>query len=301
MSVQSIECVVMFADVAGSTALYENLGDLEARERITKALNTLISISKRHRGQLVKTIGDEILVYFLDADLALMAAQMMQETMEDLRSPETIGLSIRIGMHYGPIIVEEDDIFGDTVNVAARMVGMAKARQILCSGMLNDMAHSADMLEKLRLFDRIRLKGKEVPLDVYLLAWEPDADITNMATAGSFTNPARDTQPQMLELDYRGSKLTLGLDSETIQIGRGKDCDLIIAGDLISRFHARIEVRRGRFVITDQSTNGTFIRTEDGQNFFLRREENTLFGSGVISLGSSIEKAGDNLLHYRCI
>ncbi len=301
MSDQSTEYVVMFADVAGSTALYENLGDQEARERITKALNTLISISKRHRGTLVKTIGDEILVYFLDPDLSLLAAQLMQETMEDLRSPETIGLSIRIGMHYGPILIEENDIFGDTVNVAARLVGMAKARQILCSGKLSEKAHSHDMLEKLRLFDRIRLKGKEVPLDIYLLAWEPDADITNMATAGSFTNPAKDTQPQMLELEYRGKQMSLALDSDTIQVGRGKDCDLIISGDLISRFHARIEVRRGRFVITDQSTNGTFIRTEDGQNFFLRREENTLFGSGVISLGSSIEKAGDNLLHYRCV
>ncbi len=301
MSEQQTEYVVMFADVAGSTALYENLGDQEARERITKALDTLISIGKRHRGSLVKTIGDEVLFYFLDPDLALLAAQMMQETMEDLRSPETIGLSIRIGMHYGPILIEENDIFGDTVNVAARLVGMAKARQILCSGRLSEQAHSNDMLEKLRLFDRIRLKGKEVPLDIYLLAWEPDADITNMATSGSFTNPARDTQAQMLELKYHGRQLTLALDSETIQIGRGKDCDLIISGDLISRVHARIEVRRGRFVITDQSTNGTFIRTADGQNFFLRREESTLFGSGVISLGSSIEKAGDNLLHYRCV
>ncbi len=291
----------MFADVAGSTALYENLGDIEARERITKALNTLISISKRHRGNLVKTIGDEILVYFLDTDLALMAAQTMQETMEDQRSPETIGLSIRIGMHFGPIIVEDEDIFGDTVNVAARMVSMSKARQILCTGLVQQKTRSSDILEKLRLFDRIRLKGKEMPLDVYLLAWEPDAEITSMATSGSFTNPARDVRPQVLELDYLGQSMTLGMDSKSIQIGRGKDCDLIIPGDLISRFHARIEVRRGRFVITDQSTNGTFIRTEDGDNFFLRREENTLFGSGVISLGSSIEKAGSKLLRYRCV
>ena len=300
MSGQSIQCVVMFADVAGSTAMYENMGDIEARERISKALNTLIAICKRHQGKLVKTIGDEILVYFLDVDLALMASQAIQETMEDDRSPETIGLSIHIGMHFGPVIMEENDIFGDTVNVAARVVAMTKARQILCSGIMADRINSADLSYKTRQYDRIKVKGKDNSLDVYMFVWEEESDITNMATASSFTNPSRVNQSENLTLKYHDQLVEMDLTSATINLGRGKDCELIIMGDLISRYHAKISVRRGKFVLTDQSTNGTFLRTHDGQNVFLRQEEFTLFGSGVISLGKSVDKAEDNLLHYTC-
>lgn len=300
MSGQSIQCVVMFADVAGSTAMYENMGDVEARERISKALNSLIAICKRHQGKLVKTIGDEILVYFLDVDLALMASQAIQETMEDDRSPETIGLSIRIGMHYGPVIMEENDIFGDTVNVAARVVAMTKARQILCSGIMAQRINSADLSYKTRQYDRIKVKGKDNSLDVYMFVWEEESDITNMATASSFTNPSRVEQSKNLTLKYQSQVLEMDLNSQTINLGRGSDCELIIMGDLISRYHAKISVRRGKFVLTDQSTNGTYLRTLDGQNVFLRQEEFTLFASGVISLGKSVDKAKDNLLHYIC-
>lgn len=297
MSGQSIQCVVMFADVAGSTAMYENMGDLEARERISKALNSLIAITKRHKGQLVKTIGDEIMVYFNEVNFALLASQTMQETMENDQSPETIGLSIRIGMHYGPAILEEDDIFGDTVNVAARIVAMTKARQILFSGLLADRVTSDDLRGKSRHYDRIKVKGKEDKLDVYMLAWEEETDITNMATS-NITNPFRSEKDDGLIINYKAFSIKLDHDSDAINLGRGKDCELLVTGDLISRYHAKIEVRRGKFVLSDQSTNGTYVRTVDGQNIFLRQDELTLFGSGVISLGRNVDKSPDNLLYY---
>lgn len=300
MSGKPLQCIVMFADVAGSTAIYENLGDVEARERISKALNTLISICQRHKGVLVKTIGDEILVYFHDVDLSILAAQAIQETMEDDRSPETVGISIRIGMHYGSVIYEENDIFGDTVNVAARVVAMTKARQILFTNELATRIKSTDLTYKTRQYDRIKVKGKEESLDVYLFSWEEDSDITNMATASNFTNPSKMEQSEGLTLTYGDNTIKMDFNSDVINIGRGKDCDFIVAGDLISRFHAKIEVRRGKFVLTDQSTNGTYLRTRNGQNFFLRQEDITLFGNGVISLGKSVEKGKDNLVLFSC-
>lgn len=296
MSGQSIQCVVMFADVAGSTAMYENMGDVEARERISKALNSLISICKRHKGKLVKTIGDEILVYFLDANLSLLASESIQKTMENHHSPETVGLSIRIGLHFGPVILEDDDIFGDTVNVAARIVAMTKARQILCSGVLSDQLSTSELVNKTRQYDRISVKGKGNTMDVCMFAWEEESDITNMATA-NITNPFKAAEGGLL-LTYKSQTTRLNLDSNAIQLGRGKECELRIEGDLISRYHARIMVRRGRFVLTDQSTNGTYVRTLDGQNFFLRQDELTLFGSGVVSLGKNVDKSQDNLLYY---
>jgi adenylate cyclase len=300
MSGKSLQCIVMFADVAGSTAIYENLGDLEARERISKALNTLISICKRHKGVLVKTIGDEILVYFHDADLAILAASAIQETMEDDRSPETVGISIRVGMHYGSVIYEDNDIFGDTVNVAARVVAMTKARQILFTSELANRISSAEISYKTRQYDRIRVKGKEESLDVYLYSWEEESDITNLATASNFTNPSKLQQAEGLTLTYGDSVIKMDANSSAINIGRGRDCDLIVSGDLISRFHAKVEVRRGKFVLIDQSTNGTYLRTRDGQNLFLRQEDLALFGNGVISFGKNIDKGKENLVTYSC-
>jgi len=296
---KTINCVVMFADVAGSTAMYENMGDDLARERISKALNALIAISSRHGGMLVKTIGDEILVYFNDVDEAVLAAKAIQETMENDHSPDTVGLSIRIGMHHGSTILESNDIFGDTVNVAARVASLAKARQVLCTQEIAFLLKNPDLSNNMRPYDRLRIKGKHGHIDVYLFAWEEESDLTNMATGGSFTNP-RTEQLKSLVLSYRGKRYPIGTDTTSYVLGRGKDCDLIIKGDLISRYHSRIEHRRGKFIITDQSTNGTYIKTTGGQAIFLRREEFTLFGSGHISLGRKVNLEDENIIHFLC-
>ncbi len=300
MTRRTIKCVVMFADVAGSTAMYENMGDELARERISKSLNKLISITKRHSGKLVKTIGDEILVYFRDVDMAVYAANCIQETMEDDRYPETIGVSIRIGMQFGSAILEDDDIFGDTVNVAARIAGLAGARQILCTQEMAFMVKSAGLINSMRPFDRLRVKGRKEPLNIYMVAWENDGDITNMATASSFTNPARHKLAKNLKLTYHSERRNIPVETASYILGRGNDCDLVVRGDLTSRHHSKIEHRRGKFIVTDQSTNGTFVKTQEGQQFFLRREELTLVGTGYISLGKKVDQADENLIHYIC-
>ncbi|MCH7880717.1 MAG: adenylate/guanylate cyclase domain-containing protein [Proteobacteria bacterium] len=299
MAQETITSVVMFADVAGSTAIYENLGNELARERIAKALNMLISITKRHKGVLVKTIGDEILVYFTDVDMAVLAARTIQETMEDDSSPETIGVLIRIGMQYGSAILEDNDIFGDTVNIAARVVGMAKARQVLCTQEIAFKLSNPELSSSMRPYDRIRVKGRDEPLDIYILAWEEEGDITNMATASSFTNPAHHIQMQKLTLSHGENKYLITNEAISYMIGRGLDCDLTIIGELISRHHSKIEHRRGKFIITDHSTNGTFVQPTEGQEVFLRGEELTLIGSGGIGLGRSVKK-GEPDLHFLC-
>ncbi len=300
MSRETVTCVVMFADVAGSTAIYENLGDDLARERISKSLNTLISTCSRHGGVLVKTIGDEILVYFLDVDQAMFAAREIQEIMEDDRSPETIGVSIRIGMQYGSAIVENNDIFGDTVNVAARIASMAKARQILCTKELAFMLKKTELANNVRPFDRLRVKGRQEPVDIYLYVWEEAEDMTNLATRSSFTNPGKHHQSKTVVLTYEDYKHAIPNSTTSYLLGRGGDCELIIKGELISRHHSKIEYRRGKFIITDQSTNGTFIKTMEGQEIFLRREEFALYGSGYVSLGKEVDLRDPDLIHFQC-
>ena len=144
------------------------------------------------------------------------------------------------------------------------------------------------------------LEDAEEQLDVYLFTWEQEGDITNMATASSFTNPARYEQAKNLTLKYAGESHDIKTDTMSYILGRGKDCELVVNGDLISRYHSKIEHRRGKFIITDQSTNGTFIRTSEGQDIFLRREEFTLFGSGYISLGKKVDLDDENVIHFYC-
>ncbi len=300
MTGKSIQCVVMFADVVGSTAMYEKMGDLDAQDRISKSLNTLISICKRHKGHLVKTIGDEILVYFPDVDLSLMAAQTIQEVMEDDRSPLTVGISIKIGMHYGPVILDNDDIFGDTVNVAARVAAIAKSRQILYTDTIADNLHSAELIERTRKFDRVDFKGKESAFNIFQLLWEEEGEVTDMLTGEIFALPAKIEHFKDLLLSYKNKTLALTLSSKPIVLGRDKLCDFQITGALISRIHCKIVIQRGKFTLIDQSTNGTYVNINDEQNIYLRREELTLYGQGKISFGKPVKDSADNILQYFC-
>ncbi len=306
MTRRTINCVVMFADVASSTAIYQNMGDELAREHISNTLSTLIDIMRRHQGHLVKTIGDEILVYFTDVDMALLAAHTIQVVMEDDNKPETIGVSIRIGMQFGSAILETNDIFGDTVNVAARIASMAKARQILCSKEMVFLVKSSALSSSMRPFDRIRVKGKSEPIDIYIFSWEEAADTTNIPPESNLTDlelqilgdSQSEKQGENLTLIYHNKRYKIPVATTSYILGRGTDCDLFVDGDLTSRHHSKIEYRRRKFIITDQSTNGTFIKTQEGQEVFLRREKLTLFGVGFISLGKKVDQNDQGIVHF---
>lgn len=300
MPKESFQCVVMFADVVGSTAMYEKMGDTEARDRISKALNTLISICRRHKGHLVKTIGDEIMVYFRDVDLSLMAAQSIQEAMEDDRSPQTVGISIKIGMHFGSVILDNNDIFGDTVNVAARVAAIAKSRQILYSGVLADRIMTADLNERTRKFDRVDFKGKQVSFEIFQLLWEEEGEVTDMLTGEMFAIPAKVEQAKKLLINFQSQSIELDISSKAVFFGRDKICDFLVSGPLISRVHNKIAVQRGKFMLVDQSTNGTYVSINGEQNVYLRREELALYGQGLISFGRPVTESGDNVIKFYC-
>jgi hypothetical protein len=241
------------------------------------------------------------MVYFMDVDMSIMAAKTIQESMEDDRSPETVGISIRIGMQVGDVILDNNDVFGDTVNVAARMASLAQARQILYPAELAAKINSLDLSENTRLFDRIQVKGRSEILDVYMYSWEDDGEVTNMATASSFTNPAKNSQVNIIGLGFQGKKFEIKLSSQKFTFGRSSDCNIPIKGKLTSRQHAEIAVKRGKFVFVDKSTNGSFVKMENGQEVFLRREELTLFGTGQISLGESNNAEGALIIKYVCL
>ena len=125
---------IMFADVSGSTTLYEKLGDRAALAAVESVLEILKRTVAANHGRVVKTIGDEVMAVFETADAAFQAAVDMQTKTDELPAISGVKLGIRIGFHAGPAIEERNDVFGDAVNTAARMAGLAKSGQIITSG-----------------------------------------------------------------------------------------------------------------------------------------------------------------------
>ena len=133
MSQRVEKLAVLFADICGSTALYESLGDDLARKMISRCINTMAGKISVYQGTLIKTIGDEVMVTFPSAEAAFYAACAMLVAVNNDRPLDGIPLHIRIGFNYGEVIKESNDVFGNTVNVAARVAAITRADQIMAT------------------------------------------------------------------------------------------------------------------------------------------------------------------------
>lgn len=297
MSRENVEVAVMFADVTGSTALYESLGDEAANRIIGKVLNVMEMVSQGYQGHKIKTIGDEIMCRFSSANDCVRAAIECQDEISAGIQGETVEVSIKVGLHFGPAILMDDgDVFGDAVNVAARMAGIAKGGQIITTA--DSIAKlDADLQDKSRQFDKTNVKGKEEEIIVYQVLWEDNDDVTRIEITETEAEEVK-----VLSLEFQGNKSSINSDDHrTFVIGRGVQSDFVCKTRLASRTHATIEFRRGKFNLSDQSSNGTYVSTDDGENIHLRRNELMLWGSGHISLGEEVSKeAPENLIRFVC-
>ncbi|MGE0820597.1 MAG: adenylate/guanylate cyclase domain-containing protein [Candidatus Binatia bacterium] len=287
---------ILFADISGSTRLYETLGDTTARQRVAECLSVLTEAIQHRGGTVIKTIGDEIMSTFPSAEAAVQAACAMQETLAERAALSHTPLSIRVGLHYGPALLEAGDVFGDAVNLAARIVGLSKAGQILTSRQTVD-ALPPGLRTMTRHVDRAPVKGKQEAVDIYEVIWRED-ELTRMeGLSPQIVTPAPYAR---LSLRFNDKELELNPTRPAASLGRGQENELVVPDEFASRLHARIEYRRGKFVLTDQSTNGTFVVTPGEKPLYLHREELLLQGSGFISLGRSTEEETPQVIHFIC-
>jgi adenylate cyclase len=289
----SSHAAVMFADIAGSTGLYESLGDEKARALTGDAVAAMTKITRQMGGEVVKTIGDEIMARFPTAEMGIIAACAIQESMER-RKQEGVPIRVRIGVHWGPVLTESGDLFGGTVNIAARMVALANARQIVTTGETVAML-TGPLLRKARAYDRTQVKGIHAEVVAYQVIWEEEEVVTTLAPTQL---SALDFARGPLELRCGDKLLAMRLEDDPLVIGRAETCSFPVPSNFASRQHARIESRRGRFNLVDQSTNGTWVRFGDSPPVLLRREELPLTGAGVISLGEEVRDGNPALVHF---
>ncbi len=285
---------ILFADISGSTSLYEALGDTVARTITSSCVAALSAITTRHQGRVIKTIGDEVMCTFPDADLAAQAALSMQEGVK-VQSPSWgRPLQIRVGFHFGEVIEERGDVFGDAVNVAARIAGQAKADQILTTSATRDYLDHA-LRAKMRLVESTRVKGRIQQLEIHELTWGEPEEVTTFARAFNFDD--LDEPGVSAELTVGGRAIHVDDHSQVITLGRGKMADVFVDAVTASRLHARIELRRGRIFVVDQSTNGTFVVLGNGDHY-LHRDELELEGEGRIGLGAKPSSVDRTSIHF---
>jgi hypothetical protein len=218
----------------------------------------------------------------------------MQARISELPAVGRVRLAIRVGFHFGSAIEVEGDVFGDSVNVAARMAALAKGEQVILSGQTAD-ALSPLLRDRVREIDRLTVKGKHEDIGIFELIWQgPDADLTSLAT-----RPAR--RPAHILLRHGTREIELHDARPNLVLGRDPQNDVVIADRMASRVHARIERRRDRFVLIDQSSNGTFVTIEGEPEVHLRREDLILRGRGRVTFGHAWRDAADEALTFSCI
>jgi hypothetical protein len=223
------------------------------------------------------------------------AAVEMHQSLGDMLFPERPDYSspnIYVGIQFGTVIKEDGDIFGDAVNMAARMVGLAKQRQIVTTEGTVKLL-SAERQSAARCIDTTTVKGKSGEIRIYEVIWE-DHDLTVMAT----TSAEIPTLKSRLELTYQGQSIVLNEKRPSATLGRQQHNDVVVSGSHVSRSHARIEYSRGKFTLIDQSSNGTLVRIQDQKTILLRREAIHLQGNGVIGLGRKVTPESETAIHF---
>lgn len=295
---KDLEVAILFADVVGSTQLYDKFGDTKASETVAACLDVMKDATLQYDGTVIKTIGDEVMSTFPTVEGAMSAAAVMQTRITaDNKKEGRIPVSIRIGCHYGPVVQERNDIFGAAVHTANRMTSQAKARQIVISGDTVEKM-SPDFVKQTRQIDVATVRGKLDEIALYEFLWNPE-EATSMLPTIDWEK--HDRSASKIVLTFGDQTIDVHDKHKSVSIGRADDNDLVIKGNLISRIHAKVEMRRGKFVLVDQSTNGTFLQNVQGEETFVRRDTTNLIGEGTIGLGRTESPGTALAIHYKTV
>jgi len=245
-------------------------------------------------GTIVKTLGDGMVCQFAEADGAFHAACDMQVAAVAAEAGAEPKLTIKVAFNWGPVVTEAGDVFGDTVNVCARLASLASPYQVLTTQETLE-ALSPPLRERCRQLYPLQVRGRVEEVKVCDVLWRLDPDTTEALTRSELVG----AREWILELVYGGDTVVVE-PWASVKLGRDKANDVVVNSTLASRVHARIYGRGGNFVIADQSSNGTYVVSDgNSRELRLRREESILGERGYIGLGGPASKHGDHVVRYR--
>lgn len=291
---------ILFADVSGSTKLFETRGDEVARRLVATVLGALAEVTQRHGGRVIKTIGDEIMCVFPGALNGLLAATDMQKRISGDLVLARDNLAIRVGLHYGEALLEDDgDVYGDAVNTAARMASLAKREQIVTTASTVSGVTNSGTLRS-RSLGTARVSGKLLPIEIVDLMWQEDT--SNVTTVQRVVRLSDVAAPKArLVLRYKSQAFEVDELAPPFSLGREVGNNVVVEAEWVSRTHAMVEFKRGHFVLSDRSTNGTWVKVGNDDELRLHRDEVHLRKTGIISLGQESAVNSEHVLYYQCI
>ena len=288
------ELTILFADICRSTVLFDKLGDQDALNLIMKALELAGEIVTEQHGTIIGTIGDEIMCTFISPEDALIAARQIHKMMQQNTLMQSNQLAMRLGINSGTVVSLSNSVYGDTVNIAARLAQQAKANQSLVSS--NIVASIDEILrDQIRHIGQLNLSGKAGAIEIHeLLETDTEEEITEVST-----NEELVTRSCGITAPY--STPTIRLEPKLIRFmrGRGPDFDQTIDHPTISREHAEILYRNGQFLLRDFSTNGSYVIQGDNKEQ-IRRSSIELKGHGQIYLGRTLDQP-DFCFEFTCL
>ncbi len=236
---------LMFIDVAGSSRIYEQHGNRAGLEQVSQNLQRCRLIIEEHTGRVIKSLGDGIFASFHEAEAAFSAG--MHIVQPDL---DAATLRLRAGLHWGEVLQDESgDLFGDAVNVCARIADLALPGQLLLSA---ELAQTLIQPRPLRKYPSLLVRGRQQAIDLFE-ALSSSADATMLLPQST-----ADSSPSRLKLSTPAEQRVL-LAGDTCTLGRASDCDWVLNGARVSRHHVRIESRFNQFFWTDLGSNGSLL------------------------------------------
>ncbi len=245
---------VLFTDIKGSTAYFERFGDAAGLVMVNRCNALMSKAVERHRGRVIKTIGDSIMAAFEDNFEAIAAAIEMQQALaaDNVSKAEDHRVSVRIGINYGSGIVKSNDVYGDVVNVASRVEGAAAPEQIVISDILYKAVSTSDKF-RFRHIGKFSLKGKAGDHDLFEVAWKKHVD-TRPAISHSLIIASPNYTPQVkfklvqLRSDGRHGK-EFEVRSNHAVIGRTQGDFTFPHDDDMHSPHVRLTVEAGQMFL----------------------------------------------------
>lgn len=271
---------VLFARLIGDAELYAAAGDAAAHDAVVRCLALLREAAQACGGRAIEAPGHKMMVLMSVPEVAADIAVAMHSALDAFPAVEGKKLAAGIGFHHGPVAQRGAEVFGDTVNLAARLVERAADGQIITTeetGALLSRLYQA----WLRHLYSIQLQGRSQEIGICELVWRVDNSATLVARKRAAERPAQ----TVLKLKYRDRKVKLRRGTESMTIGRGEECSMVVADTEASRLHCTVERRQDKFVLIDQSTNGTYVTVEGAAEMIVQREEFMLSRQGWITLG----------------
>ncbi|MBU0746382.1 MAG: adenylate/guanylate cyclase domain-containing protein [Gammaproteobacteria bacterium] len=298
----SVLSTVVFADISGSTSLYETLGNERATEAVTQVTQWISDSIESYGGRVVKKLGDGVLGIFGDASSAVTAmTDMLRQHQTRLdRWPQPLRMDIRVGVASGDVVEVDGDCYGDAVNVASRLCERAGPAEIWATETAVLLAGAAPDVWYRKL-GMMEIRGKTELLMLYQVEWReneaPDSLTMQAGLISSFA-PADPILGQ-IQFSWHGVDMSFTSSDAPVHVGRATDAQLCINDPRVSRLHARIDWRNSGFVLTDMSSFGTWVRFDGSDSpVRLRRDACILHGTGKIALGVSFKEPSAPVMNF---